>query len=99
MTNARIERLTREALGRRRGETPQPYKPEDPTLRAAGMVMLAIAVIVIAAWPRDEAGGAPHAAHASAHLVPISASSGQNSVALPGRSEERALPVQHRRPE
>ena len=49
MSNARIERLTREALGPAR--RPPYTKLDDAILRAAGIVILVVTVIAIASWP------------------------------------------------
>jgi hypothetical protein len=52
MNDARIERLTREALGPAK---PRSYsKAEDALLRAAGIAVLIVTVVVIASWPRGE---------------------------------------------
>jgi hypothetical protein len=51
MNEARIERLTREALGpRRRAYT----KLDDTVLRAVGIAILIATVITFASWPRGE---------------------------------------------
>ena len=63
MTNARIERLTREALGPQRSRTYT--KLDDTVLRAVAIVVLIVTVIAIASWPRDDANArAPRTAHA-----------------------------------
>ncbi len=76
MSNARIERLTREALGphyRRRRETDT--RIDDNVLRAVGIVILVIMVVIFAAWPRGEHAADMHATaapHASAGAMSVS---------------------------
>ncbi len=60
MTNARIERLTREALGPARRKTYT--KVDDTVLRAIGIVILVVTVVAFASWPRDDVPPATHAA-------------------------------------
>jgi hypothetical protein len=70
----RIERLTREALGRAK---PQGYTDrDDSVLRAVGIVILILTVITFASWPRsDDAAPVPRpiakAEHASAAITPV----------------------------
>lgn len=52
MTNARIERLTREALGPQKNRTYT--KLDDTVLRAVAIVVLILTVIAIASWPRED---------------------------------------------
>ncbi len=54
MTNARIERLTREAMGPRK--TTSYTEHDDTVLRAVGVIVLVVTVIVFASWPRGEEG-------------------------------------------
>ncbi|HET9576230.1 MAG TPA: hypothetical protein VFP44_00290 [Usitatibacter sp.] len=61
MTNARIERLTREALGPARRDTPTYTHVDDEVLRGVAIVVLVLTIIIFAAWPRDEAGAETHA--------------------------------------
>lgn len=66
MSNARLERLTREALGpeRKHGYT----KLDDDVLRAVAIAILVLTVIAIASWPRDDAGSQPrHSAAQTQH--------------------------------
>ena len=52
MNDRRVERLTREALGPAQRV---PYsRLDDAGLRAAGIVVLIVTVVVIASWPRGE---------------------------------------------
>lgn len=52
MTNARIERLTREALGPQRNRAYT--KLDDAVLRAVAIAVLIITVVAIAVWPGDD---------------------------------------------
>ena len=75
MTNARIERLTREALGPARRSNYS--KLDDALLRAVGIVALVVTVVTFASWPRDDranpADRTAKAAHATASpVVPAS---------------------------
>lgn len=65
MTNARIERLTREALGPQR---PRTYtKLDDTVLRAVAIAVLIVTVVAIAVWPRDDTSAQPQrSAHSQA---------------------------------
>ena len=65
MTNARIERLTREALGTRKSRTYT--KLDDTVLRAVGIAVLIITVIAIASWPRNDAGAQPQRSASASH--------------------------------
>ena len=69
MSNARIERLTREALGPHHRRRRQTYtRMDDNVLRAVG-------IVIFAAWPRGEDAADMHAAaapHASAGGMPVS---------------------------
>lgn len=103
MTNARIERLTREALGPRRQHTPRPritetqtYTPlDDDMLRAVAIVVLMVVIIIFAAWPRDEAGAETHAAAAAhpidARAVPASRTSDRDDAGAARRAENSPL--------
>ena len=55
MTNARIERLTREALGPRRRRTDT--AADDVVLRAVGIVILIALMITFVTWPRQDGEG------------------------------------------
>lgn len=73
MTNARIERLTREALGHAPRETYT--RVDDLVLRAVGIVILMLTIVIFAAWPREDADGEAQAAAARATAslqVPVS---------------------------
>lgn len=84
MTDARIERLTREALGpARRTYT----KLDDTVLRAIGIVVLVVTVVAFASWPRDEATRAPSASNTKA-----SASRGRITYAVHSAGD-RAAPI------
>lgn len=66
MTNSRIERLTREALGPARRSTYT--KLDDTVLRAIGIVILVVTVVAFASWPREEPVPASRAASTKASV-------------------------------
>jgi hypothetical protein len=92
MTNARIERLTREALGPARRETH--IRMDDGVVHAIGVVILVITVITFATWPRDEAGVQAHAAVANTEakvVVPASHRSAGDNAADASKREYSPL--------
>jgi hypothetical protein len=66
-SNPRIERLTREALGpaRRTACTER----DENLLRAVGIVIAVLAVITLASWPRQDAGGEARPVAGGAHAA------------------------------
>jgi hypothetical protein len=52
MTNARIERLSREALGPQKRAAYSEL--DDALLRAVGIVVLIVTVVAFASWPRED---------------------------------------------
>ena len=72
MTNARIERLTREALGPARRETH--IGMDHGVVHAVGVAILIVTAITFASWAREEAGARAHAAAANGEAKVVTAS-------------------------